>query len=888
MTDMVRSFLTGFRRERPALQRRDESTDVQMSAAGEPHPFQQKSLGAVPRTPRALGTGIGGAAFFTQYVYPYRRVLMLGALYIGLTTLSLFPLLFGGKIFNTGDATIYYYPAFDFYSTALKNGESFLWNPWLFSGFPTYLSQSAGFLDPLNVVLFTLLNFLDAYHVRLGIDMVLILLFSFLAVRKLGISALAAALVGPAYLAAFHWGYISNLVIANSLFITPFLFWIAARTTQPDVRRLPWFCLAGVGIGWSLLSGYAQLTIYATVLFGAFVVMDHVWIRRSSLKTLLQTVGLLAVAALVAVIVALPQLLPALDFTALTVRANGLAYELTTAKVINYGDSILFLFPDYLYFPYISGGRRPLYVGPLMFLCAMLSLIYFARALYRRAPSLAQAEKRMLLLGSLFIVCLLIALPHSPLFYVINKLPVLSYFRYPYRWMYVGIWFLACLGAYGFDYLRSRPIEPWVKWFAALSVFSAGCVSLITVAFNMLGAAFWKFAGDSVHQVFGMVLYGHGGLTKDPPHYRDAISRGIDAWQGALSLNDLSFAIPLAFLVTSCVLIALRAYSRISPRQFSLIGTGLIIVVLPSTFILQWRDLIPAEIISSYSKVVRQIPDVDSHMYRVFPFMLGTGFQRYVPPQYTLTTEERQAAAELQFETGWPNVHAYASVRSVDGYDPFVTRQYLYALETLGSTHAGSDAAGVETELHIQGRLLGNLDLLGMMSGKYVFSGVPLAHRSLKLISEYPVTRYGMPLYIYDNVEAMPRIYFAPNIVNRPSEDIAALHASTHDFRTNTYLDCTNCSSGISDVRDTFTVEKDVHGLLHIVTEAKSSRWLVIGDSLLPGWTATIDGSSTTIVRANGLYMALEVPAGRHVVALTYGGVRNELRMLRFLGIVNN
>lgn len=827
-------------------------------------------------------------SFLGQYVYPHRRVFILSVLYIGLTILPLFPLLFGGKIFNTGDATTYYYPAFDFYSTALKNGESFLWNPWLFSGFPTYLSQSAGFLDPLNVVLFTLLNFLDAYHVRLGIDMVLVLLFSFLALRKFGISALAAALVGPAYLSAFHWGYLSNLVIANSLFVTPFLFWIAARTTQSDVRRLPWFCLAGVGIGWSLLSGYAQLTLYAAVLFGVFVVMDHVWIRRSSLKTLLQTIGFLAVAAFVAVLVALPQLLPALDFTALTIRANGLAYELTTAKVINYGDSVLFLFPDYLYFPYISGGRRPLYIGPLMFLSAVLSLIYFVRALYRRAPSLEQAEKRILLLGSLFVVCLLIALPNSPLFYVINKLPVLSYFRYPYRWMYVGIWFLACLGAYGFDYLRSRPIEPWVKQFATLSVFSAGCVSLVTVAFNTLGAAFWKFAGDSIHQVFGKVLYGHGGLTKDPHHYRDAISRGIDAWQGALSLHDLSFAIPLTFLVTSCVLIALRAYSRISPKYFSRIGACLVIAVLPSTFILQWRDLIPAEIISSHSKVVRQIPNVDSHMYRVFPFMLGTGFQRYVPPQYTLTTDERQAAAELQFETGWPNVHAYASVRNVDGYDPFVTRQYLFALETLGSTHAGSDATSALTQVQIQERLLENLDLLGMMSGKYVFSGVPLVHQSLKLISEYPVTRYAMPLYIYDNVEAMPRIYFASNIVNRPSQDIAALLASTHDFRTNTYVDCKDCSSGVSDVRDTFTVGKDVNGLLHAVSETKSSRWLVIGDSLLPGWTATIDGSSATIVRANGLYMALKVPAGRHVVAFTYGGVRNELRALQFLGIVSD
>ncbi len=57
---------TGIRRESPALQRRDESTDFQMSAAGGPLPFQQKSLGAVPQTPRAKSAGVGEAVFFTD------------------------------------------------------------------------------------------------------------------------------------------------------------------------------------------------------------------------------------------------------------------------------------------------------------------------------------------------------------------------------------------------------------------------------------------------------------------------------------------------------------------------------------------------------------------------------------------------------------------------------------------------------------------------------------------------------------------------------------------------------------------------------------------------------------------------------------------------------
>lgn len=57
-----------------------------------------------------------------------------------------------------------------------------------------------------------------------------------------------------------------------------------------------------------------------------------------------------------------------------------------------------------------------------------------------------------------------------------------------------------------------------------------------------------------------------------------------------------------------------------------------------------------------------------------------------------------------------------------------------------------------------------------------------------------------------------------------------------------------------------------------VVVEASSPvpGLLVLSDSHHPGWRATVDSRGTPILRANGLYRAVAVPAGRHDVVFEY------------------
>ncbi len=760
---------------------------------------------------------------------------------------ALFPFLFLGEIFSNTDAVTYYYPAFHFYSEALHGGESFLWNPYLFSGFPMYLSQSAGFLDPLNIFLFRIFDAFDAYHVRLFIGFFLTMLFSCLAARSLGLSRHASLVVGPAYLVAFNWWYISNPVIVNSLFLLPFLLWVG-MSMAGGVHRWRFTVLAGLGIGWSLLAGYAQLTIYTMSAWGVFILAEVWWVSRRSPRERISTILLLGGAAIIGALVALPQLLPALDFTPLTGRAEGLAYGLSTFKVINPGDLILFIFPDYLYFPYLSGGRRPLYVGVLLFILAVMAAVSLIRSI--RAAHMDKMERRMSVVVGLLAFCFVAALAYSPVYYVLQHLPVFSYFRFPYRWMYVGAWFLALLGAWGIDRLRDAVPGRWMNIIAATFT---GVAALFTAAATLLtfaGQTFWNAVGEWIFILLRVTMIGSSGLTKDPEHYHDAIVRGINAWQEALSLTEISFVVPFALLVGAVALVWQYVGGKISRELFSRTAVGLSLATFILVFAVQWSTSLPRTIAGSHAELLSFIPLEERALYRTFPFMLGESLERYIPPQYSLDEGELRAVTMMQFYSGWSNTNTFAKIASADGYDPFVPVRMRALLEEAGSTHSGEDVTRSLSNDEKIARLYSKLPLLGEMSVKYILSGMPLSHRNLTLVRTEPIPPYGAELYIYENTHALPRVRFI--------------------------------SPGAAS--DTLTLIEVKSGSFTIETRTVRSRALLVAESNLPGWEATIDGAPSAIPK--GLFIELEVPAGKHTLVLTYVGMRGELHALRMLGIV--
>ncbi|MGI8905979.1 MAG: YfhO family protein [Candidatus Sumerlaeaceae bacterium] len=57
---------------------------------------------------------------------------------------------------------------------------------------------------------------------------------------------------------------------------------------------------------------------------------------------------------------------------------------------------------------------------------------------------------------------------------------------------------------------------------------------------------------------------------------------------------------------------------------------------------------------------------------------------------------------------------------------------------------------------------------------------------------------------------------------------------------------------------------------IQIHTDSNQRGWLFFSQSWYPGWTATMDGRTQQVVRTNGAFLGMPVPAGRHTIQMSF------------------
>jgi len=57
---------------------------------------------------------------------------------------------------------------------------------------------------------------------------------------------------------------------------------------------------------------------------------------------------------------------------------------------------------------------------------------------------------------------------------------------------------------------------------------------------------------------------------------------------------------------------------------------------------------------------------------------------------------------------------------------------------------------------------------------------------------------------------------------------------------------------------------------VEVEADARQPGWLMLLDSYYPGWKAEVDGKRVEILRADGFFRAVKIPAGKHIVTFSY------------------
>jgi len=225
---------------------------------------------------------------------------------------------------------------------------------------------------------------------------------------------------------------------------------------------------------------------------------------------------------------------------------------------------------------------------------------------------------------------------------------------------------------------------------------------------------------------------------------------------------------------------------------------------------------------------------------------------------------DRVELAGLGFH--WPNASMTQRLENTLGYNP--VRLSLYSRATGADDHVGlPDQRKFSALFPSYDSLLA--DMLGL---RWIATSVPVETMDKRLRPG------GLELvdtvdqaFIYENKDTLPRIMFAGTARAASFDDILN-SGRWPDFNPRTTVLLENTPSGPAVARRAGTARLARYGQTRIVIDVVSpdGGWVVLNDVWHPWWKAKVGSAPATLERANVLFRAVAVPAGRHTVVMEF------------------
>ena len=282
----------------------------------------------------------------------------------------------------------------------------------------------------------------------------------------------------------------------------------------------------------------------------------------------------------------------------------------------------------------------------------------------------------------------------------------------------------------------------------------------------------------------------------------------------------------------------------------------------------------------SFSTISREMFDyqpqiaqfISGNPDRVFSFLPGfTEYQKLTIPYQP--SQEQRFVFQSEFLT--PKLNNLYHIKSVNGYESLMSKRYSEIIALIGSDRAvvGEKLSDAKIPLEDKIKLLQKRqNLLDMLSVRYIISAYDLENKdSIKVFSS-KVTKYEIPIYVYENKDFLPIVYLAKEVeyLTPDSEmNLEIITDNRNNFNQVTFIECLDCQDVQSQAGE-LKIEEYKNGYLKLSVQTLADAWLVFNESNLPGWRATIDGQKTEIYPANYLFQTILIPSGQHEVIFKY------------------
>ena len=762
--------------------------------------------------------------------------------------LIILPFILLAPVWVTGSALFWGTPALQFVPwrywawEVIRSGHLPLWNPLVGMGAPLIANYQSSLFYPPNWLYFLLAAVGGISALAWGQALLVAAHLTFAALgmarlaRQLGLNPLAQTVSGLAF-------GLSGYLVASAGFLSinaavAWLPWVMCGVTQVagETKLFPMenhpggekplpssnaflprsltLCLA-----MQLLAGHAQITWYTWLLAGMWAIFLCLSCRIPRLGYALLR---LTLAFVLAIALAAIQLVPTAEYLMQSQRAA--AVDETLAMTYSFWPwrFLTLLLPHLFgnpalgdYWGYGNYWEDAVYIGVLPLLLALVRL--FRRPAARSSP-LSRATLPAFLLTVTLLSFLLALGNHTPIFpWLYRHLPTFKAFQAPTRFTLWAEFTLALLAGMGVQGWR-RPHGRGLYW-TRLGTAGAGAITIgAGLAWILMDEISSSFIRSTA--LFGLWGVGAGMLMLRAPAPVPSPSPEGEGEQARNSSSgekkgdgQSAWQGMVVLLISADVLIA---------------GWGLNPPV--ETDFYRSSASFAAQIRSMAGEGRLYLPVGDEEYLKFERFF---GFDSFDLAEWD--DWENVRAALL------PNLPLTEGIASANNFDPLLPGRYARWMTAFAEAQPR--------------QLWRMLNLMNVTVVERVDESQPLGVR-FDLLSSLPLVRWVPCARFVHGAEA--------SLAQALREDWNPEMEVTLEGETSSLLPvCLGVSSSARVITES-------PNRLSVRVQADADGYLVVADVWYPGWTATVDGQTTSVLRANYLFRAVSILAGEHEVTFVY------------------
>ena len=771
------------------------------------------------------------------------------------------------------DLTHYIEPFARFTGESMRQLRFPLWNPWNYCGMPQMSISVQGICYPPTWI-FAVLPFSSGLAANMILHQMICGLGGFLSVKSLGWGKWPATICGMTLsMSGYAFCFTSIFSLVQSSAWCPISIWAlyelskccaarppatqlarAGREEEQSARKPAyWIAVASILLALQLVAGHPELSSVHFLFVGAFILFLFLKRWKDSRQEAKQVLFWQGKAVVLSILLALPAILPALEWLPLSRRAGGLdpseslilsatGYDLLGLVLAQPLGDMQLRFSEFRalvmngqLLPYMASA----FVGPVLVTLAVWSL----------ADS--KWKERWLLLGLLVLV-LLLALgantPFLPILMKVVKLPI----RFPVKLMFFAVWGISFMAARGLFICSQRDGKPY-----------------------LLSAVFWiLFAIAGAMFLSGAIPL---NAAVAPQLIQAAESRlGVACLLGSLLGLALS-------------LLCWFSYKKEQLNKFS----GQVIVAAAAiTLIVNacWFCRCPGaanffEKTSVVAEQLKKLRQSNSEAGRV----LDLFFEHFTVPQAYLQGRNNLEATESMYQYSRQALRSNTNIdfgeASSFGFEGTCTGEFFYFLtNSYGKSSQARQSKPSQADDLSLARFCQASATRFLITQVYRYADRPDKLEAIQVLNkayfQLAFEDVESNLRIYEVKEPLPRAYFSDawDWVSHEEALTKAFDPSASGFDPTklTLLEAEpkpeeNAIPGTIHLKDNpVRIVEDKVNELQIEVRAKRDGYLILSDQDYPGWHTELDGRSCEILRANCFYRAVAVPEGQHKVNFVY------------------